>query len=681
MQKNDQRRSLVRILLSVPLRLKITVPYLIIASLLAGLAVYQVSSSFVTTLEERFEGQLQDASFRVADGILQVEESHLDAVRTIAFTVGVPEAATEGDLTEIENLVFPQVVNNDLYNVSVLDSSGIPLVSWHRKGDELNYVRREGENFSDWESVQLVLNGTSDEVGDKFSEIVETPWGLSVYTAGPIVLNDEIVGVLLVGSPFSELVPELAINSLSNVTVYESNGYRTKSTFDNGEPLPVVNKTIFDQLSSSSGLAPTRDLESGSREYVEAIDIMYLRSEPSGWFYGVALPKSLVRDAGIPDLLPLIAIFVLGVFVVIFLGIAIAQLIAVPIFRLLDASEQVGGGDFDTHVDIYTDDEIGQLTNGFNQMVQELHQREFVREMFGRMVSQDVSEAVLKGELALGGETRHVSVIFTDVRGFTSLSEKFSPNDVITLLNQFFAIIADATKKYQGVINHFGGDSVLAVFGAPIVRSPIEALRQAIFTALEIRWGIAELNAGRITNGSAPLRYGVGINSGSVIAGNIGTEDRFHYTVIGDVVNVAARLQGVSRQFPRTPLLIPELAVKSVDPDGTLLDIQHLGDFRLKGKEIPVNTYAIIGSRSNIPPDFTAFDEIPYPKSEALLACFLYCKGYSTSVIAETLQLAEQIIKRCIEIASENLDEVGTILVSENNLPRSLLSRLGSEDS
>ena len=535
-------------------------------------------------------------------------------------------------------------------------------------------------SFSNWKSVQLVLNGTSDEVGDKFSEIVETPWGLSIYTAGPILINDEIVGVLLVGSPLSELVPELAINSLSNVTVYKSNGYRAKSTFDNDEPLPVVSKMIFDQLSSSSDLAPTRNLESGSREYVEAVDIFYLRSEPSGWLYGVALPKSLVRDAQIPNLLPLIAIFVFGVLVVIFLGVSVAQLIAVPIFRLLDASEQVGGGDFDTHVEIYTDDEIGQLTNGFNRMVQELHQREFVREMFGRMVSPDVSEAVLKGELALGGETRHVSVLFTDVRGFTSLSEKFSPNDVITLLNQFFAIIADATNKYQGVINHFGGDSVLAVFGAPIVRSPIEALRQAIFTALDIRWGIAELNAGRIMNGNAPLRYGVGINSGSVIAGNIGTQDRFHYTVIGDVVNVAARLQGVSRQFPRTPLLIPELAVKSVDPNGTLLDIQHLGDFRLKGKEVPVNTYAIIGSRSNIPPDFSVFDEIPYPKSEALLACFLYCKGYSTSVIAETLQLAEQIIKRCIEIASANLDEVGTILVNENNLPRNLLSRLGSED-
>ncbi len=676
----DQQRSWARILLSVPLRLKITVPYLIVASMLAGLAIYQVSRTFITTLEERFEAQLQDASFRVADGIFQAEEGHLNAVRTIAFTVGVPEAVADQDAAEIENLVFPQVVNNELFLTNILDANGLPLASWQRMGDNLDYTEGQKTDFLNWTSVQLVLNGYTDEGGDKFSEIVETPWGLSVYTAGPIMLNDELVGVVLVGSPLSVLVPDLAISSLSNVTIYRSDGYRIKSTFANDEPIPVLSHSIFEQLASSSELAPTRNLASGSREYVEAIDVIYLRAEPSGWYYGVALPKSLVRDAGIPALLPLVAIFVFGVIALIALGIAVAQLIAVPIFRLLDASEQVGGGDFGTQVDIYTDDEIGQLTDGFNRMVQELHQREFVREMFGRMVSKDVSEAALKGELALGGETRYVSVLFTDVRGFTSLSEKFSPNDVIILLNQFFAIISDSTNKYQGVINHFGGDSVLAVFGAPIVRTPAEALRQAIFTALEIRWGIAELNAGRISRGDAPLRYGVGINSGSVIAGNIGTKDRFHYTVIGDVVNVAARLQGISRQFPRTPLLIPELAVKSVDPDGDLLDIQPLGEFRLKGKENPVSTYAIVGSRSSISPDFTVFDETPYPRSEALLACYLYCKGYSSSVIAETLQLAEQTVDRWVEIASENLDEVGLILVNENNLPRNLLSRLERND-
>lgn len=679
MQKVDQKRSWVRVLLSVPLRLKITIPYLIVASLLAGLAIFQVSRSFITTLEERFEGQLQDASFRVADGISQVEEGHLNAARTIAFTMGVPEATADRNIAEIKNLVFPLVANNELYYTQILDSDGNLLASWHRTGDELSYIEGQETDISGWASVGKVLSGYSDEMGDKFSEIVETSWGLTVYTVGPILIDDELAGVLLVGSPLSVLVPELAISSLSNVTIYSADGFRAKSTFANDEPIPVLSERIMTQLSSASGVAPTRNLESGSREYVEAIDIVYLRSEPSGWFYGVALPKSLVRDAGLPELLPLIAIFIFGVIALIVLGISVAQLIAIPIFRLLDASEQVGGGDFDTQVDIHTDDEIGQLTNGFNRMVRELHQHEFVREMFGRMVSQDVSEAVLNGELALGGETRYVSVLFTDVRGFTSLSERFSPNDVITLLNQFFAIISKATNKHHGVINHFGGDSVLAVFGAPIVRSPVEALRQAIFTALEIRWGIAELNVGRISNGEAPLRYGVGINSGSVIAGNIGTQDRFHYTVIGDVVNVAARLQGISRQFPRTPLLIPEPAVRSVDPDSNLFDIQHLGEFRLKGKEYPVSTFAIVGSRSNILRDFTAFDEIPYPRSEALLACYLYCKGYSVSAIAETLQLANLTVARCIEIAAENLDEVGSVLVNEKGLPEDLLYRLRSD--
>jgi class 3 adenylate cyclase len=281
--------------------------------------------------------------------------------------------------------------------------------------------------------------------------------------------------------------------------------------------------------------------------------------------------------------------------------------------------------------------------------------------MFGRMVSQDVSEAILQGGLDLGGETRFVSVLFTDMRDFTAISEKISPDDMIRLLNQFFAIITEATRKNQGVINHFGGDSVLAVFGAPIERTPVETIHQAIFTALEIRRGMVELNAERISNSLEPLQYGVGINSGKVTAGKIGTEERFHYTVIGDVVNIAARLQGISRQFSRTPLLIPEEGLSPVKGENEF-DFQYLGEFRLKGKENPVSTYAVVGQDPQFPPEFTAFDPSPYPKSEALLACYLFCQGFSPHVIAESLQIGVSMVERWIEIAKENLDSVGGLL-------------------
>jgi class 3 adenylate cyclase len=676
MRNEKPKRPFLRVLLSVPLRLKITIPYLIVATILASLGVYQVSRSFVLTLEERFQGQLQDASFRVADGFVEVEEKHLAAVRSIAFTEGVPEAIAEGSTATVRNLIYPQVVNNQLYDAIILNTDGKVFVSFSQSGDALLYSENQPTELSRLPSVQAVLAGEIDEIGDKYSEIVAVPGKEALYTAGPVMLNGEVVGVVLVGTPFSVLLPELAINSLSNVTIYDKNGNQVGSTF-NDESLPALNEIVTTELALPSDNAPTRDLVSGSRSYVEAIDIVYLRTKPSGWFYGVSLPETLVRETGMTTLLPLIATFILGMIVLVALGLVVAQLIAIPIFRLLNASERVGAGDFETQVDVYADDEIGLLTNGFNRMVRELRKRERVREMFSRMVSRDVSEAILDGDVSLGGETRFVSVLFTDLRGYTSLSEIISPTELILLLNQFFAIVESAARKHQGSINNFGGDSVLAVFGAPVERSPDETLRQSLYAALEIRKGVVQLNAERIAKSKPPLRYGIGINSGTVIAGNIGTEDRFQYTVIGDAVNVAARLQDISRQFPRTPILIPEDGVEIVKGD-EIFEFQYLGDFRLKGKGNPVSTYGVVGINTHIPADFMIFDDFPYPKTDALLACYLNCMGYSSMVISETMQVDSWIVEQWLSIARENAEIIIPILRDIFEVPEDMVLKFAN---
>jgi hypothetical protein len=164
------------------------------------------------------------------------------------------------------------------------------------------------------------------------------------------------------------------------------------------------------------------------------------------------------------------------------------------------------------------------------------------------------------------------------------------------------------------------------------------------------------------------LRFGLGINSGSVIAGNVGTEDRFEYTVIGDVVNIAARLQGISRQFPRTPLLLPATGVEIVRGKD-VYEFQYLGEFRLRGKTNVVQTYAIVGLNSHIPKNFTLFDGFPYSRHEALLSVYLHCIGFDPEVIGETLQLNEQTVERWIEIANDNVDIVSKIISDNFKLP------------
>ncbi len=673
MEQEAPHRSLFYRLLSLPLRFKITIPYLIVVSLLAVLVTYQVSRSYFETIEERFRSQLEEVAFGVNDGIAAQEEFHLQNIRTIVFTVGVADAVAAGDARTLSTLVYPHVINNQLFDVDLLDARGFPLLTWHRaSGGE--YRLNESTNYADWEIVQRVLAGESDEIGDKFVGIYQTPWGEVLYTSSPIYLEQTLVGILLIGTPLPELAMELSTRSIAGVAIYDSAGKLVVST-SGYAGLPSLSDNLLELMKSPDADVPARRLTVESRSYVEALEAIYLRGEPSGWIFGVTLPESMVREAAAPSLMPLIVIFIFALLILIGLGIAVAQGIAIPVFRLLSASQQVGAGNLDVAVESFADDEIGKLTASFNNMIADLRQRDFVREMFGRMVSEDVSEAILQGEVALGGEVRYVSVLFTDVRGFTALSERFPPEEVISLLNEFFAIITQATRKYQGVVNHFGGDSVLAVFGAPIERSQEESLQQAIHAAIEVRRGVVELNAKRISDGNLPLRFGVGINSGSVIAGNIGTEDRFQYTVIGDVVNVAARLQGISRQFPRTPLLIPNTGVQLIQNKNEI-EFQYLGEFRLRGKARPVSTYAIIGLSHWIPPGFTLFDGFPYPQQEALLALYLYCKGYSSQVIGETLQLSQQVIETWISLAAEHADQVEPVLLEGFDLTPNMIRKL-----
>jgi class 3 adenylate cyclase len=480
--------------------------------------------------------------------------------------------------------------------------------------------------------------------------------------------------MVLVGTPLSIVISEVGASSIADVTLYNASGETQISTL-NISNSSNLDENITYRISEITDVLPTREIIVGNRDYVEALDELSLRGELTDWYLGVALSKSLIQQAQGPTVFQLIVVFGIGVFALIGLGVIVAEIISMPIFRLVEASREVGAGNLDVQVEVQAEDEIGLLTTGFNSMVAELRQREFIREMFGRMVSEDVSEAVIRGDVPLGGEACEVSVLFTDVRGFTALAEKIAPQDVISLLNNYFSIITNATRKYQGVINHFGGDSVLAVFGAPIARPLEVTLNQAILSALEIQRGVVQLNAQRVENDQLPLRYGVGVNSGNVIAGNIGTEDRFEYTVIGDVVNVAARLQGISRQFPHTPILIPATSVDPIE-DELEVDFQYLGDFRLRGKEDPVPTYAILGMNKNIPPDLKIFDKFPYPTTLALMGCFLHVQGHSISTVAQTLQVGEGTVHGWLTTASENSGVVGRILMDDYGVELEQLERL-----
>ncbi len=211
-----------------------------------------------------------------------------------------------------------------------------------------------------------------------------------------------------------------------------------------------------------------------------------------------------------------------------------ANSVARPLNRVRSALRRIEQGDLDVHVPIDDLGELGRLAEGVNDLVAGIREREALREAFGRQVGQtDLAElAMSHDEPTATGERREVTVLFVDLRGYTRFSERHSPEDVVSVLNRFFAIVVAVVAREGGWVNKFEGDAALCLFGAP-QDEPDHAAR-----ALRAATAIPK----ELDRSEALLRAGIGVASGQVIAGFIGTPERFEYTVIGDVVNVASRL-------------------------------------------------------------------------------------------------------------------------------------------
>lgn len=671
------KKSFLRTLLSLPLRYKITIPYLLVATLLVGLAAYQVGRTFSGTLEEQFRGQLSGAALRASEAVVDLEEAHLAILRSLNFTQGVPDAVAARDTETLTNLLYPQILNQQPYYVEVLDPEAQPLLTWHRLDTGFGYQNEPFSDYAQWEIVRKLLARESDQKGNAFIDIVDTSQGEVLYTGRPIIVGEDLAGLLLVGTPLDRVALAVETASIAQIRFYDTQGNLAASSLGDGGggSLPAG---IRAEISQQGDVLPTRKLALGGGDYIEAAAPLYLRGMPTGWYMGVVLGEELVRKAQEPILWRLLPLFGTGILALVGLGVVVAQLIAKPVFKLVRAFQHVQGGNLKIKVEPFADDEIGFLTEGFNQMVVGLRKREFINEMFGRMVSEEVREAVLERRVSLRGEVHQVTVLFTDVRGFTSLSEEMPPGEVVSLLNEFFAIASQAVKEHQGVVNYFGGDSILAVFGAPVSRPEQVSIQQAILAAWDIWEEMVVLNAKRIRDGKPGLRFGVGLNAGEVIAGNIGTKERFTYTVIGDEVNVAARLQGLTRQFPRTPILLPTQYANLVAGE-TEMAFAPLGEFELKGKSYPIPVSALMGPVTHIPADFDLFPDTQYPAMDAFLACYLYCADFGIETIAKALQVPENTVRKWLYLAFENYEQVIPVLVAEFGLPKRRTSKLKVE--
>ena len=265
----------------------------------------------------------------------------------------------------------------------------------------------------------------------------------------------------------------------------------------------------------------------------------------------------------------------------------ISRAILRPIGIISQSAREVRSGNLQVSTPAQSRDELGDLAENIDEMTVGLREKEMIEDAFGRAVDPLVRDYLVSGGVSMGGELREVTVLFADIRGFTTLSEQMAPKINVAMLNRYFEAMSACVRSRHGLVNKYIGDAIMAIFGAPLdIGNHAEA---AIRTALEMREALVVFNRENRTMGLPELHIGIGLHSGTVVAGAVGAHDRHEYTVIGDVVNVASRVEGLCKAS-KTDFLFTESTralARSIE------NIRPVGLASIRGRKQKVRLYSL----------------------------------------------------------------------------------------
>jgi adenylate cyclase len=265
----------------------------------------------------------------------------------------------------------------------------------------------------------------------------------------------------------------------------------------------------------------------------------------------------------------------------------VARSITDPIQNILRTVGRVRGGDFDARIQVVGNDEIGVLSDAANELTRGLGEREMMRNAFGRYVTPEIRDEILSGRIPLEGERREATVMFADLRHFTPFVENNRPEDVIAGMRAYFTAMDRAIRKNRGLVLQFVGDGIEAVFGVPVPFD--DHADAALSAALDMRRALEDLNRDRTEKGLHTFSHGIGIHSGEVLAGNTGSEEQSAYALIGSTVNVASRLEGLTRDLECDILASQETVERLTRP----CPMEQEAPRMVKGYSRPIIVYRI----------------------------------------------------------------------------------------
>ncbi len=379
------------------------------------------------------------------------------------------------------------------------------------------------------------------------------------------------------------------------------------------EQLAPIRQAAGTTLSQSAGVddEPDRSIafEAGGERFVGEVRTFAAGADAHG---GVAVASSLDRAlTGLRRLQGIIAGVAVAVAVAAIVAARVlARMISRPVEQLVDATQRVARGEFRVAVQTDRRDELGQLARSFGQMAAGLEQRDLIKDTFGKFVDPSIVEGFLAdpSRLRLGGQQRVQSVLFSDLANFTALSEKLRPEELVELLNSYLGEAADIVATRRGIVDKFIGDAVVAFWGPPLLEAHADAACLAALDCVERTRRFAE----RCTALGGPrVHVRIGIATGEVLVGNIGSRSKYNYTVMGDTVNLASRLEGLNKLY-HTQILTHESTITTA---GDAILARRIDRVRVVGRREPVDVFEVLA-----------------PSNAAVAAATQRCQAYAAAL-------------------------------------------------
>lgn len=290
------------------------------------------------------------------------------------------------------------------------------------------------------------------------------------------------------------------------------------------------------------------------------------------------------------------SIFVAGsaISMAIFFIFLFSMTLTSPIEKLAEMINLVSKGNFDVkaRAQVKSHDEVGDLAEAFDHMTEGLKERDKVKSLFSKFHGSSVAEDLISKDIGVGGQSKDVVVFFSDIRGFTAFSEKRSPEEVVEMLNEYFGVMVKIINAHGGVVDKFIGDAIMAVWGAP--KSSDRDAHKAVRACLEMRRALEGLNELRISRGQPAINIGMGLHAGAAISGTIGSDERMEYTVIGNTVNTASRIEASTKAFG-ADLLVSDTVIEKIGED---FKIELAGAAEVKGRSEALKMFKVRGYRA-----------------------------------------------------------------------------------